>query len=169
MMKNKNKNKSSAKVIDGKLIMSFPGAKTPVVWQMNLDTVKTASLEVLEKKEIFTLSLKTSEGEKEDIAKFAIRDDAVTALMSASKALETAQTKTTSNDNPPTAKPGTWKKVVGGIAALIFVFFIFGLWNANQQLQQMELAQAAGIAPTQNSAANSAGVAVSADDFLSGL
>ena len=37
---------SSARVVDGKLILSFPHALTPVVWQMDLSQTKASALEV---------------------------------------------------------------------------------------------------------------------------
>ncbi|MGH1398549.1 MAG: hypothetical protein ACRBCT_04970 [Alphaproteobacteria bacterium] len=166
----KSKQTPSAKVIDGKLIMTFPNATTPVVWQMDLGSVKTATLEVLERKEGFALSLKTAEGEKQDIAKFTSRDESITALMTASKALETAQGHITTNNNTAPQKSGTWKKVLTSIAALIILFFVFIMWNANRHYAQIHHEQTAASTTTgQNPAQTSAGVPVSADDFLSGM
>ena len=42
-----NKNGASANVVDGKLILSFPHAQTPVLWQMDLAQAKASAIEVL--------------------------------------------------------------------------------------------------------------------------
>ena len=41
-----HKNKTSAKVVEGKLILSCPGAEIPVVWQMDLNEAKACAFEV---------------------------------------------------------------------------------------------------------------------------
>ena len=55
---------SSAKVVDGNLILSLPDAINPVVWRMELGSVKASAMEV--KKDAadgtFTLSQKLRKG-----------------------------------------------------------------------------------------------------------
>ena len=71
-LKKMHKNNASASVVDGKLILSFPHAQTPVIWQMDLAEAKASALEVLkaEKGTDFTLTLKTQKGEKVKIDLF---------------------------------------------------------------------------------------------------
>ena len=46
MLKKDKTKTTSASVVDGKLILSFPHAQTPVLWQMDLTQAKASSLEV---------------------------------------------------------------------------------------------------------------------------
>lgn len=91
---------STACVVDGKLVLSFPGALIPIVWQMDIAQTKASALEVRAGKkggegadkgtDAFILFLKTAKGETVEIAPFATRDDAVDGLMAASRALHNA-------------------------------------------------------------------------------
>lgn len=177
-------NTASARVVDGKLILSFPHARTPVVWQMDLSEVKASALEVLENKnkDGHTLTLKTPKGEKLDAAEFENRQDAVNGLMAASHALENAhgnirpakntdnQGKTAANTNANPAKPGRW---VAGLLGLALLVALFGAWSATAPQTPNSYRPQGTLSPTaanaQSAAANAAGVPVSADDFLNGL
>ncbi len=81
----------SAKVIDGTLILSLPDALSPVVWRMELGHAKSSAIEVREQKDGgYMLTLKTPKGDVNDIAPYATRAAAVTALVAISNALEHA-------------------------------------------------------------------------------
>ncbi len=166
------KNKASARVVDGKLILSFPDALTPVLWQMDLDEAKASALEVQENKKdnIYTLTLKTPRGEAVDVASFSDRDTAVKGLMAASQALSAAhgQIRPAAAQNnaqagaalPPREKGiGKW----GGIA--LFVVFLFVLINVWSSLVPRSASQSKTLSTTL-SPSGEAGVPMSADDFL---
>lgn len=83
---------STAKVIDGVLILSLPDAVSPVVWQMELGQSKASALEIRNAENgQFILTLKTPRQDVLDIAAYANRDAAIKALLAASAALEKAQ------------------------------------------------------------------------------
>ena len=83
---------NSATVVDGKLIISFPAAKNPVIWQMDLNKAQSCSLEIKEdkKKKEFILKLKTDSQNSENIAAFENKEGAVECLMATSAALQNA-------------------------------------------------------------------------------
>lgn len=133
---------ASARVVDGKLILSLPEAKNPIVWQMDLTQAKASALEVRtdEKNEIFTLTLKTPKGETVEIAPFEKRAQAVSGLMAASRALESAQGKirpmeiTTNEDGTvslPPARQGTnGGKWIGAILVVLLIFVLINVWGS---------------------------------------
>lgn len=83
---------SSAKVIDGILILSLPDAISPIVWQMELGQSKSSALEIRNSDEgKFILTLKTPRQDVLDIATYANKDVAIKALLVISQALEKAQ------------------------------------------------------------------------------
>lgn len=83
---------STAKVIDGVLILSLPDAITPVVWQMELGQSKSSALEIRDIEEgKFLLTLKTPRQDVLDIATYSNRDQAIKALLMVSQAMEKAQ------------------------------------------------------------------------------
>ena len=170
--------KASASVVDGKLILSFPAAITPVVWQMDLNKAKASALEVQENKGGYALVLKTPKGENLDIAPFDDRGKAVDGLMAASRALQNAygqmNPQGVSNENAPSSShhhngAGKKKKVLPIVFGLIVLFLLYWLWSA-MSLQNVNGYQTTSADNTANvpSAAQSSGVAVSADDFLMG-
>ncbi len=169
------KTENSAKVVDGKLILSLPGAQTPVVWQMDLDQAKSSALEVLDKGEASTLSLKTLSGKITEIASFAARDQAVNALMDASKALENAHGQIRSGEIAAAGtytapkKKNAFKKWGIGILVLLALWLSFPLLLGAIQPQLLNAPSTAitsSAAPANNDARQSQGVPVSADDFL---
>lgn len=83
---------STAKVVDGTLILSLPDAVSPVVWQMELGQSKSSALEIRETDNgQFVLTLKTPRQDVLDIATYANRDLAIKALLVTSAALEKSQ------------------------------------------------------------------------------
>lgn len=86
---------SSAKIVDGTLILSLPDAVSPVVWRMDLGQAKASALEIREKKNgTFMLTLKTPKGDVNEIAPFDERARALRALMAVSRAMEQAHGQT---------------------------------------------------------------------------
>lgn len=90
LKKQKSPYESSASVVDGKLILSFPNARTPVVWQMDLMEVKASAMEVKGEKDPFTLILRTTKGDALEVAPFATKEEAVEALVAITRALQSA-------------------------------------------------------------------------------
>lgn len=83
---------STAKVIDGVLILSLPDAVTPVVWQMELGQSKSSALEIRTNADgLFSLVLKTPRQDVLDIATYSGRDQAIKSLLVVSQAMEKAQ------------------------------------------------------------------------------
>lgn len=175
-----NKSSASANVVDGKLILSFPHAQTPVLWQMDLTQAKASALEVLkaEKGTDFTLTLKTQKGEKVQIASFDTREEALEGLLAASNALKNAHgsIQTAANDEQKVAiahaprrkaKKGQW---ITALFAAIALFVLFGFWASVTPKPPTSIANTSANLAAQQSApaSESAGVPVSADDFLSG-
>ncbi len=166
---------SSANVVDGKLILSFPDALTPVVWQMDLTHAKASALEVRETKEggAFTLTLKNPKDETVDIASFEKRTQAVEGLMAASKALANAHgqirpvTATSSSATVQQAKQSSPGKWITAIIAIVLLVVLFGIWGSLAPETPGNYAQPGlGPAAATSSPANEAGVPISADDFL---
>jgi hypothetical protein len=128
---------SSAKVVDGNLILSLPDAINPIVWRMELGSVKASALEVKPQSTdgSFMLSLKTAKGEVHEIAPFQTRDQAVRALMRVSSALQGAHGKmapvamlSPAAPQPNIANDKTggsavkWLLTLGGVLIVIFLF-----------------------------------------------
>lgn len=82
---------TTAKVIDGTLILTLPDAIKPVVWQMQLGQTKSSALEVREQGGVWLLVLKTPRMDVMEIAPFATKEAAVKALLAVSRAMERAQ------------------------------------------------------------------------------
>ncbi len=55
------KHSSTAKVVDGSLVLSLPDAVTPVVMRLSLEEAKSAAFTVLEKKDLHVLTVQFSE------------------------------------------------------------------------------------------------------------
>ena len=174
---------SSAKVVDGNLILSLPDAVNPVVWRMELGGVKASALEVrTDASGAFLLTLKTPKGEVHDIAPYAERDSAVAALMRASAALQNAEGKITPLAAAAPLQPGSPNTAVfmkpdhstlkwlAAFAAVIFVIFLFAYLSRLDST--IEVATAPPGAETATSVTGQpgveSGVPQSADDLLRG-
>lgn len=94
LKKQKTPYASSASIVDGKLILSCPGALIPSVWQMDMAEVKASALEVFEEGKDgasgFVLRLRTLKDDLVTIASFSTKDDAVMTLMAVTSALQGA-------------------------------------------------------------------------------
>lgn len=85
--------KSSAKIVNNTLVLSLPTAESPCVWRMDLSQVKSSALEVIDVKDkdkstLYHLQARTARGEKQDVASFKNREDAVEILLQVTRALE---------------------------------------------------------------------------------
>ncbi len=162
----------NAKVVDGKLILSLPGARTPVVWQMDLSEAKTSALEVNDNdKEGFLLALKTTKGETVKIAAFDKKEQAVHALMAASKAMEKAQGQiqqgsSAKSSNSSTQKLGFGKTLLMIIGGLVVIFVLFNILISMMPKPPMSMQNSAYETGAEAPAPAPSGVPVSADEFL---
>ena len=167
---------SSASVVDGKLILSFPGALVPVVWQMDLTQAKASALEVHDTKTGFALVLKNPKPETVDIATFAKREDAVNGLMAASRALAGAHGQIRPNNEMSGVttihtinKPGSVTRLLGAVLGLAFLVALFGFWASMAPRPPASMDTATGnTTSSTNSGQNEPGMPMSADDFLKG-
>jgi len=177
---------TSAKVIDGTLILSLPGALSPVIWRWDLGQAKASALEVREKDGVYVLILKTPRGEVQDVAPFATRAKALEALMAVSKAMENAKGHLPSSNNvvsgaaplaAPDNKPDKNKELSNNkalnetfkwVIALFSVLAVIGLFyylNTITPDSAISSARTAS-APQASNPQEATGVPVSADDFL---
>ena len=181
---------SSAKVADGRLVLSMPDAETPVVWVMDLADSATAVLRLETDKNGYNVLRKyTGKGAAETIAVYRARDAAENALTVSSKALENARNSHLhkgANGQPVVIKRVGWMN-------RIFHFFLYGwfiiylsvlMYNyvyGTYILTQRANAEMAQAGMTTEAPANTAqqprqaqanpktgtvGVPLSADDFL---
>ena len=165
---------SSARVVDGSLILSLPDALSPVVWRMDLGEVKSSALEVRETPEgSFVLALKTPRADVHNIAPFASRALALKALMAVSEALEHSGGQLhPANDDAAAARPvyrkkagpGKWLAGAGAVVALVLMAGI--LMKMGPASQSLTGQQAYAPPNLGGPAPDDAGVPLSADDFL---
>ena len=171
-----NKNKSSANVVDGKLILSFPGAVTPAVWQMDLNEAKASALEIIDQdEEQASLVLKTPRGETIEVSRFTSRDAALKALRAVSKALENAHGQiraahASGQDNivhgPTSKEPRGMSGWLAGLMAVGLIVVLLTIWNA--LAPSSHLGAGSVTASTANSPRDAVGVPLSADEYLRG-
>lgn len=181
--------KSSAKVVDGTLILSLPDAISPVVWRWNLGDAKASALEVREEKGgQFKLVLKTPRGDVQDVAPFENRAKAMHALLAVSRAMENAQGQVyvPAHDNAapdaatissPAASPqqgkGDGMKLLAGLSTIaVILFLFFWLGNAMTRNTVSNISSTGtnrtAVSPASSENSNQSGVPMSADDFLMG-
>ncbi|MFP4098646.1 MAG: hypothetical protein ACLFP8_08460 [Alphaproteobacteria bacterium] len=173
---------SSVKIVDGKLILSLPDAKEPVVWQMDLDEAKSAAFTVKEnaKTNTFSLVLKGQNGSSEEIAPFDDKKSATDILMKTSEALQNAHGKIRPQSEGYTghssfaSKPeGEKGDKLGAILAMILAVLLILVWIVASSASHRVAGNNSLNNTSAQSAANntnprsSSGVPVSADDFLS--
>jgi hypothetical protein len=179
---------SSAKVVDGTLILSLPDAITPSVWRLDLGNVKASALEVREKDQnLYGLVLSTPKGDVHDIAGFDDKNRAVCALMAVTKALEQAHGQIKpgtfiANENAAHkgdhAVPAVYKKQknhpgnrwFAGIAGIILLFLIsYTLINLGPKSPSFATSGDGAVSSAfhdQGTSRNDTGVPLSADEFL---
>ncbi len=176
------KHNSSARVVDGKLILSFPGALIPVVWQMDLAQARTSALEIRENtdRSAYILTLKTMKGETVEVAGFADKSEAVGALMAAARALENAHGKIRplgavpegqAAPDAPYRKRGRGGRWATAILGILLVFILLNIW-ASLTPRPPSGVQGAGSSATPSASFGQKppenGVPLSADEFLQG-
>ena len=170
--------KASARVVDGKLILSLPDATTPVVWQMDLGHAKASALEVRSNEEAgtYALVLKTPKGETVEIAMFGDRKLSVDGLMAASRALENAhgqiRPNNAANDGIPAANYSTGAhgahpptkrgKLMTVFLSLVVLFVLFVIWSMLMPIPATT--NTAGMDSTQSG--EPSGVPLDANDYL---
>lgn len=170
---NGEKYQSSAKVVDGNLIISLPDAINPIVWRMELGNVKASAMEVRANDNNHLLILKTPKGETHEIAPFEDKSSAVNALMRISHALEKAEGQMnapmayepTSALTAPHTKARKWdlKKLFTVLAILLLVYFVYVLASSAPVATQQSTSSLSS-----GNAAES-GVPQSADEYLRGF
>ena len=175
---------STAKVVDGRLVLSLTDAQKPVVWQFDLSVAKSSAIELRETNSgETTLILKTAKQDVQDIATYDTSEKAVRALLAISRAMERAQGQMHAPQAgtypPPAIIPpshSNWKSILikgftNIIATLVVLFLIFMgiIWFASSPTNQLPSGEA------QSSVENAAppsipnaasGTGQSADDFL---
>jgi len=170
MFKIKNKQQTNqADVIDGKLILSFPGAINPIVWQMDIVGTKASAIEVLTKDDHYELALKGARNDHNTIASFSSREDAVNALTAVSRAMQEADGKihapTGGTYSTNKKSNGSWFATLLKITGIIILLFIIYAIIAIIATANMDPSQFNTASPT-SAPADSTGMPMSADDFL---
>ncbi|MCE7886965.1 MAG: hypothetical protein DYH13_05615 [Alphaproteobacteria bacterium PRO2] len=165
---------SSARVVDGKLILTYPDAVTPVVWQMDLTQAKASALEVRESPKGVSLVLKTAKGETVEIAPFATKGEAVEALMAAAKALEGAHGQirpaaaANSADNVSGASVKKHNRWAAGLLGVLLIVVLLMIWASLAPRPAISVDGASTASPGQSGfeQREENGVPLSADEFL---
>jgi hypothetical protein len=168
---------SSARLVDGMLVISLPDAMSPVVWRMDLAPVRASALEVRSKSDgTHTLVLKNVKGEASEIAPFDDRAKAVRALMVISAALENGITSApaaapANNFEAPAApvyaaapQKSGGNTAAGIIGAVLLIALIAGLLSMGPRSAALPSGGASSTA--QGGDASAPGAPVSADEFL---
>ncbi len=181
--KQNNLMKSTATVVDGKLMLSLPDAYTPVVWQMDLQEAASSALEVKkdEGSDRFILGLKKEDNSISEIASYEEREKAVEALMAISNAMQNAHGKIRATQNvaaPVQTMPMGQMPVMNGanqndssgkagavLAVLMVVILVVAVVTLAPRGEN-GMTTSTPDNTTSRSASNT-GVPVSADDFLS--
>lgn len=169
---------SSAKVVNDTLILSLPDAKSPIVWRMELGSIKAAAFELQQKDSDYMLVMKTPKGEPQQIAPFDSRAKALKALMSASQAMEQAQilSKNVANDSDgkvsvavaSSGKSRGGQALAGLVGIVILGSLLFILTQLGARGPAYTAGAAGGAAQQSGTAPGGgpAGVPMSAEDFL---
>ena len=185
---------SSAKVVDGTLVISMPDAISPVVWRMDFGHAKSSAIEVRDNDGHYVLVLKTPKGDVNDIAPFDSKAKAVNALMAVSRAMEqghgqikpAAPTATVQNTENQTAQPvasnvnvqpepqapsGKGQTIAGVVGVVILIgllIFLFKLSSASYDVGARSQAGASQGVTKMADETEDVGVPLSADSFLKG-
>lgn len=169
-----SKTTSSVKIVDGKLILSLPDAKEPVVWQMDLAHAQAAAFTVKEDKkaETFNLVFKAQGEKQEDIAPFDDRQSAIDILMKTSETLQNAQGKIQNSASTTASAPKSEKgDKLGAVLAVILILLLFFTWmffsSAPYKFAGIDHVENGNYGTATGNPRETSGVAVSADDFLS--
>lgn len=176
-------NDNVASIVDGKLILSFPDAQTPVVWQMDLEKASSCALEVKEDKKTksFSLVQKISDEQQNTIASFGDKAEAVAALMATSAALQGGQGKIKAGAQPAVAQyqaqpqimhvaapavPAKGEGKKAAILSLLLIIVLGGIWMISVPMGQIPSAGGVKASGSGAPAPVTSGEPMSADDFL---
>lgn len=174
---------SSAKVIDGTLILTLPDAIKPVVWQMQLGQTKSSALEVRDMPDgNWMLVLKTPRMDVMEIAPFSNKDNAIRALLAVSRAMEKAHGQLGNSGGYPLpvivqGRGGVTSWIAKIMKAILYtfmtLFILVVLWLSYMWIRSnsgsQEMAQPALAPPAATAEAppeTPVGAPVSADDYL---
>lgn len=164
--------KSSARVVDGALIVSIPDSVTPIVWRVSYDEAKTAKFEVDKKGDEYLLIFKKNGGKAETVATFNRRGPAVEVLFNLTKAIEQSGASRSMNAGVSFPEPtrsktksllsfifGTVFRTLIVLMTLYIVYMVAGrsMMNLQTPTVQKSLVQSSS-SPT--------GQAVDADEYL---
>lgn len=173
------KNNSSAKVIDEKLVLSFPGAVRPVLWHMELAETKSCAFEIRDSeagKGPVSLMMKNDDNDPREIAAFPGMEEATEALMAISSALEKSRDYGTGRNVSDSAGNavgtgggGSFLKAIGVIAGILLLFMLVAvLWSLSPR-PPSSLNPAGFSGNNAGAARETVGEPVSADDFFKGM
>ncbi len=180
----------SAKVTDGRLVLSLPDAETPAVWIMDLNDAATSVMRLENDKQGFYVIKKHSgKAVAETVAVYRDRKAGERALVKATHALEKARElglRKALDGRPVIIRPASrlarafnvflfiWfvLHITGGDTMLYKIFFTSRLDDRAAAIGAIERAQEEAQQPQQQAApaapvtAKTTGVPMSADDFL---
>ena len=171
---------SSAKVADGRLVISMPDAETPVIWIMDLNDAETAVLRLeVDKQGLNVIKKHGGKGVAETVAVYRSRSKAERAMIKASKALENARNTRLHvgpNSQPVIIRPaGRMARIFSFIMSVIVVIILLLyarmslIYNLSATMEQPQISatkMGADSAIPQTPPADTSGVPLSADDFL---
>lgn len=168
---------SSAKVTDGRLVLTLTDAETPAVWIMDLNDAATSVLRLENDRQGFYVIKKHGgKGAAETVAVYRDRGMAAHALSVASKAMEKARDTrhNTLNGRPVIVRPAS--RVARFFTYFLFFWFVMYLMGLDMYLVrlifapfdtvQMASAPMPEVEVPQTTPPTQAGVPMSADDFL---
>lgn len=173
----------TAKVADGRLVLSLPDAETPVVWVMDLMDAATSVIRLESDKQGFSVLKKYGgKGAAETVAVYRSRKKAENALVKAAHALEKAKDSRLHvgpNAQPVIIRPASligrvftfflyvWFAVYLGMMMYGYLGMFLGMDAASQAVQQSMLQQQQDTAkPAPQPAPVQDGMPMSADEFL---
>ena len=175
---------STAKVVDGRLVLSLTDALKPVVWQFDISVAKSSAIELRETNGgETTLILKTAKQDVQEIASYDSIEKAVKALHAISRAMERAQGHMNAPQAgtypPPAVIPQSFGvkqfilKAFWNVITTLIVLFVLALaiiWfvplSGDNQTTPTSQQSEQELAPNDNSVPTPTGEPLSADDFL---
>lgn len=123
---------SSARVKDGRLVLSMPDAETPVVWVMDLSDITTSVLRLEADKQGLYVIKKHGGKTAETVAVYRNRRPAVRALTRATKALDRARSLR--------GQGGERSRAINILIVILFIWFALSrFWGIDQDLMRMAI------------------------------
>lgn len=119
----------SARITDGKLVLSLPDAVTPVMWVIDLNADKTVLLRVAEAENNQYVLQKTNRGAKpdaiEDIAYYTRKGKAIRALTKATEAMDRNE-RTAAKGIPGALWSWTKTIITWAVLLVLFAYWMIG-------------------------------------------